>query len=271
MPSHPAFLSSRWIACFMAFCLFQPLLAAAETRVIEARRYDDALSGLAVSFLARDLATGTDYVLEGSTLDRRYTPLSTFKIANLVIALETGVAASLDDWRPWIPQERPAEPHWPEAWRQGQTLEQASVARPSGTSAISPARSGATPIAPSCRRGAMATPWRRRMTISGSTIRCASRSASRWASWRSSLRDDSMSVPGISLPWTAPACRVRKERSPFMARLERVRMIRRMPTARFQDGTSDTCGGRAVSRWCLPCTSRDLHFAPSPDFAGPSP
>ena len=32
MPSHPAFLSSRWIACFMAFCLFQPLLAAAQTR-----------------------------------------------------------------------------------------------------------------------------------------------------------------------------------------------------------------------------------------------
>jgi beta-lactamase class D len=125
MPSHPAFLSSRWIACFMAFCLFQPLPAAAETRVIEAHRYDDALSGLAVSFLARDLATGTDYVLEGSSLDCRHTPLSTFKIANLVIALETGAAASLDDWRPWIPQERPAEPHWPEAWRQGQTLEQA--------------------------------------------------------------------------------------------------------------------------------------------------
>lgn len=109
----------------MVFCLFQPPLAAAETRRIEARRYDDALSGLAVSFLARDLATDTDYALEGSTLDRRYTPLSTFKIANLVIALETGVAASLDDWRPWIPQERPAEPHWPEAWCQGQTLEQA--------------------------------------------------------------------------------------------------------------------------------------------------
>lgn len=109
----------------MAFCFFQPLLAAAQTRVIAARPYDDALSGLAVSFLARDLATDTDYVLEGSNLDRRYTPLSTFKIANLVIALETGAAASLDDWRPWIPQERPAEPHWPQDWRQGQTLEQA--------------------------------------------------------------------------------------------------------------------------------------------------
>lgn len=125
MPSHPAFLSSRWIACFMAFCFFQPLLAAAQTRVIEARPYNHALSGLAVSFLARDLATDTDYVLEGSNLDRRNTPLSTFKIANLVIALETGAAASLDDWRPWIPQERPAEPHWPQDWRQGQTLEQA--------------------------------------------------------------------------------------------------------------------------------------------------
>ena len=33
MPSHPAFLSSRWIACFMAFCLFQPLLAGAQDRL----------------------------------------------------------------------------------------------------------------------------------------------------------------------------------------------------------------------------------------------
>jgi beta-lactamase class D len=125
MPSHPAFPSSRWIACFMALCFLQPLQAAAETRLIEARPYKDALCGLTVSFLARDLATGTDYVLEGSNLQEQHTPLSTFKIANLVIALETGVAASSDDWRPWLPQERPADSHWPESWRQGQTLEQA--------------------------------------------------------------------------------------------------------------------------------------------------
>ena len=125
MPSHPTSLSSRWIACFMAFCCVQPLLAAAETRLIETRPYNEALAGLAVSFLARDLGTNTDYVLEGSNLHSRHTPLSTFKIANLVIALETGAAASLEDWRPWMSQERPAESHWPEAWRQGQTLEQA--------------------------------------------------------------------------------------------------------------------------------------------------
>jgi beta-lactamase class D len=125
MPSQPIFLSSRWIACFMALCFLQPPLAAAETRVIDARPYNDALSHLTVSFLARDLGTDSDYVLEGSNLHGRHAPLSTFKIANLVIALESGVAVSLDDWRPWIPDKRPAESHWPEAWRQGQTLEQA--------------------------------------------------------------------------------------------------------------------------------------------------
>jgi beta-lactamase class D len=71
--------------------LFLP--TAAETRLIATLPYDDMLSGL--SFLARDLAADTDYALEGSDLNIRYTPLSTFKIPNLVIALETGVAASL--------------------------------------------------------------------------------------------------------------------------------------------------------------------------------
>ena len=152
------------------------------------------------SLLARDLATDTDYVLEGSNLDRRYTPLSTFKIANLVIALETGVAASLDDWRAWIPQERPAEPHWPQDWRQGQTLEQAfrrsvvwyfrDLARRIGSDTYRARLS-------QWGYGNAAAP---RIGRSGSTIRCASRSASRWASWRSSSRDVSMFVPRLSSP-----------------------------------------------------------------------
>jgi hypothetical protein len=43
-------------------------------------------------------------------------------------------------------------------------------------------------------------------------------------------------------------------------------MIRRMPPARFQDGTPATSDAWAVSRWCLPCTSRDRHFRAIADF-----
>lgn len=114
-----------WLGSLMAISTAVPLPAAAETRVIERPAYAATLSGLTVSFLARDLATDTEYVLEGSDVDSRHTPFSTFKIPNLVIALETGAAASLDDWRPWIPQERPAEAYWPQEWRQDQTLGQA--------------------------------------------------------------------------------------------------------------------------------------------------
>lgn len=99
--------------------------AAAETRVLARRPYAADLTGLAVSFLARDLATGMNHVLEGSDLDARHTPWSTFKIPNLLMALETGTATSLDARREWDPVRRPAARHWPEAWKTGQTLGEA--------------------------------------------------------------------------------------------------------------------------------------------------
>ncbi|WP_375551499.1 MULTISPECIES: penicillin-binding transpeptidase domain-containing protein [Rhodophyticola] len=75
-----------------------------------------------VSFLARDLETDTDYVLEGSDLSLRHPPWSTFKIPNLLIALETGAAASLETPYIWDRARRPARGFWPPAWRQDQTL-----------------------------------------------------------------------------------------------------------------------------------------------------
>ena len=78
-----------------------------------------------VSFMARDLETGTNYVLEGSSVDARRTPWSTFKIPNLIIALETGAAESLQTDLPWDPARRPASGYWPQDWRQDQTLQTA--------------------------------------------------------------------------------------------------------------------------------------------------
>lgn len=75
-----------------------------------------------VSFFARDLATGASCTLEGSDLDSRHAPWSTFKIPNLVIALETGAAQDLETTRVWDQERRPPQGYWPDDWRQDQTL-----------------------------------------------------------------------------------------------------------------------------------------------------
>lgn len=108
-----------------ALCVSNPATAQAETHYLLADEYAQQLSGLTVSFLARDLETGDDVILEGSNLEARKAPWSTFKIPNLLIALETGAAPSLDAWREWDSDCRPAAAHWPDAWKEGQTLEEA--------------------------------------------------------------------------------------------------------------------------------------------------
>ncbi|WP_424969387.1 penicillin-binding transpeptidase domain-containing protein [Dinoroseobacter sp. S76] len=100
--------------------------AVAETRaVVPAEPLAAEMTGRAVSFLARDLETQGICVLEGSDLETRHGPWSTFKIPNLLIALETGVAGGLDAERAWIPTRRPGARYWPEDWRRDQTLESA--------------------------------------------------------------------------------------------------------------------------------------------------
>ncbi len=108
-----------------ALCLSYPVTGHAETRYLPTDAHAQELEGLTVSFLARDLETGDYFVLEGSDIDAREAPWSTFKIPNLLIALEAGVAPSLDTWRDWDADRRPAAAHWPEAWKEGQTLGEA--------------------------------------------------------------------------------------------------------------------------------------------------
>ncbi|MFN3169339.1 MAG: penicillin-binding transpeptidase domain-containing protein [Hyphomicrobiales bacterium] len=84
--------------------------------------YEQAIESRSVSFLAHDLETGTRYVLDGSDLESRHAPWSTFKIPNLIIALERGFTPDLDTVRPWDQQARPPSSWWPEAWRQDQSL-----------------------------------------------------------------------------------------------------------------------------------------------------
>lgn len=101
--------------------LSTPLLADS-TRTIARAPFAAQLGERTVSFLARDLDTSVTYVLEGSDIDTRHTPWSTFKIPNLLIALESGVAPDLEAERRWDPARRPAASYWPRDWRQDQTL-----------------------------------------------------------------------------------------------------------------------------------------------------
>lgn len=91
-------------------------------RVLPLAAYTEAVSNLAVSFLAHDLETGQRFVLEGSDLDTGYVPWSTFKIPNLLMALESGFTPDLETPLAWDQARRPAQPWWPDAWRQDQSL-----------------------------------------------------------------------------------------------------------------------------------------------------
>jgi beta-lactamase class D len=76
-------------------------------------------------FYAEDLESGERYAYRGQSREQRHTPWSTFKIANLLIALETGVAPDLDYRIAYDPVRRPAQSYWPQDWKQDQTLESA--------------------------------------------------------------------------------------------------------------------------------------------------
>ncbi|WP_440959661.1 penicillin-binding transpeptidase domain-containing protein [Oceanicaulis sp. LC35] len=115
---------SLGLALTFALISTSPLQARYESAEIVLSRaaHAQSIGDRQVSFIARDLETGTSYVLEGSEPDRRRGPWSTFKIPNLVIALETGAAESLDTELPWDSEARPPAGYWPEDWRQDQTL-----------------------------------------------------------------------------------------------------------------------------------------------------
>jgi beta-lactamase class D len=85
-------------------------------------RFAAIIASRQVTFLARDLPSGKIFALHPERLDRRHAPWSTFKIPNLIIALETGAATGLGHVRKWNPALRPASSYWPENWRSDQTL-----------------------------------------------------------------------------------------------------------------------------------------------------
>jgi beta-lactamase class D len=90
--------------------------------ILERAPFEAGIGERDVSFIAHDLETGTRHVLEGSDLDQRHAPWSTFKIPNFLIALEAGVIPDMDETFAWDTSRRPARNYWPQSWRQEQSL-----------------------------------------------------------------------------------------------------------------------------------------------------
>ncbi|MGD1887463.1 MAG: penicillin-binding transpeptidase domain-containing protein [Cohaesibacteraceae bacterium] len=114
-------------AAALAFVSASPLIshANATDTIMPIGNYAEAIDGRTVAFLAHDLETGERIVLQGSDLESAHAPWSTFKIPNLLIALEEGFTPDLDTVRAWDSDARPAAFWWPDAWKQDQTLETA--------------------------------------------------------------------------------------------------------------------------------------------------
>lgn len=119
------------VAALMCGLAFSPALKSASGASLTSPKEVD-LTGLAekigdrdVVFFARDLESGESYAVQPDRLDERHSPWSTFKVPNLLIALESGVAANLEHAKDWDQEKYPPRDYWPKAWRGGQTLRSA--------------------------------------------------------------------------------------------------------------------------------------------------
>src|SRR5690606_23411759 len=86
--------------------------------------YRQAIGERELVFYAIDLESNKHYAYNPSAVETRKTPFSTFKIPNLIIALESGVA-TLDQHRAWDASKRPASSFWPETWKKDMALAEA--------------------------------------------------------------------------------------------------------------------------------------------------
>jgi beta-lactamase class D len=115
-------MSAAFLAAASCFADVVDIATSSAVRIEDLEQH---IGNRDVIFYAADLETGDRFAYQPDRADERHTPFSTFKIPNLVIALETGVATSLQHERVWNEQLRPAASYWPDAWKQNQTLESA--------------------------------------------------------------------------------------------------------------------------------------------------
>lgn len=89
---------------------------------LPAQSLQDHFQGFEGTIVVYDEKADQYVVHDERRAETRYTPFSTFKIANSLIALETDVVSDVDQILHWDREKYPAEPWWPEAWREEQDL-----------------------------------------------------------------------------------------------------------------------------------------------------
>jgi beta-lactamase class D len=110
----------------LAGCAAWPAWAEdpAEFEPVDLSRFFEGIDGPG-TFVLLESGTGRLRVHGAERASTRYLPASTFKIANTMIALETGVAEDLDLALPYDPEATPPQGWWPESWRRDQTMRSA--------------------------------------------------------------------------------------------------------------------------------------------------
>lgn len=89
------------------------------------RDFSKQFQGLTGTMVVYSRATDTYTVHNRQRSTTRFTPLSTFKIPNSLIALEEGVVAGVDSQFTWDTARYPAQDWWPEQWHSARTMREA--------------------------------------------------------------------------------------------------------------------------------------------------
>ena len=92
---------------------------------LQSAELEELIGERSAVFYAHDLESDERFVYSAERINERHQPFSTFKIPNLLIALETGVEKSLDSSRAWDAERRPEGSAWPSDWTQEHTLRSA--------------------------------------------------------------------------------------------------------------------------------------------------
>jgi len=116
-------MPARWMLAILAIFLALPTLAGAQARVVEERpdlgRFFEA-AGVNGSFVLLNVQTDETTIVHRGRAERRYVPASTFKIANSLIALETGAVADVDEVLPYGGAPQPFK-----AWEKDMSMREA--------------------------------------------------------------------------------------------------------------------------------------------------
>lgn len=110
--------------CLSFFCL--SLTAQQQDRPeISAINLDPFFTGMEGTFVIHDVQKGITQVYNPARAEKRFIPASTYKIANSLIALETGVVSDTEFALPLDTATVQPMDWWPESWHKEQTLKTA--------------------------------------------------------------------------------------------------------------------------------------------------